>query len=164
MAKGRPCSHSKIPGHDGAFFRHPLWTRWQGMHARCSNKNHIAYPRYGGKGVRVCDRWKDFGLFVLDMGAMPNAKSTVERNDSSGDYSPDNCRWAYTQEQNRNTERNVWVTVGDVTLTVGDWERKNGVACGAYHRRIGLGWPHADAVTLDIEPGKPLKNRSRKNA
>ena len=153
--------HTPIPGHEIRFGAHPLWVRWQGMHARCSNQNHTGYHNYGGKGVRVCQRWRDFGLFVADMGMPKDMQMSIERENSSKDYCPENCRWAYSGEQSRNTKRNIWVTVGDCTLTVSDWELKNGVSSGAYSMRIRRGWDHIDAVTLPVEPGKPLWSRNK---
>lgn len=149
-----------IQGWDGKTWKHPLYQRWAGMRARCNNPNHVGYAIYGGRGISVCARWKDFGLFVLDMGMPPTPNHTIDRIESNGNYEPENCKWSTTGEQSRNTRRNVYVTVDGESKTVRDWEIANGVIKGAYQRRIDLGWPHIDAVTQPIIPGKALYRRS----
>lgn len=138
---------------------HALYVRWAGMIQRCENPNHVAYPRYGGKGVKVCERWHKFEHFLADMGEAPEGMTLDRFPNSEGDYEPSNCRWATPGEQNRNTERNVWVTVGGETLTTRDWEIRKGVNKGAFQRRVNLGWPLEKVVTEPIQPGKALERR-----
>jgi len=84
----------------GEAFTHPLYSRWRGMRYRCSEKTHLSYKRYGGAGIRVCDRWfNDFWAFVDDMGMPPTRKHTLDRIDTTKGYSPKNCRWATPTEQ-----------------------------------------------------------------
>lgn len=83
--------------------RHPLYSIWCGMKKRCYSPNSSAYPFYGGRGISVCDAWRnDFAAFVRDMGPRPDG-TTLDRVDTDGDYSPENCRWAdwSTQMKNR---------------------------------------------------------------
>ncbi len=81
------------------------------MKQRCSNARASGYSRYGGRGIKVCDRWvDDFWTFVSDMGPKPPGY-TLDRKDNSGDYEPGNCRWASRKEQSRNVDRNVKVVV-----------------------------------------------------
>jgi len=75
------------------------------MKTRCSNKNHIAYDSYGGRGIKVCERWSDFKNFVDDMGEKPVGLS-LDRIDTNGNYEPGNCRWATAKEQARNKRNN----------------------------------------------------------
>lgn len=77
------------------------WHSWRGMIERCTSPDHIAYSRYGGRGITVCERWRDFANFIADMGERPSNRS-IDRINNDGNYEPGNCRWATQSEQNRN--------------------------------------------------------------
>lgn len=86
---------------------HPLYQTWAGMRYRCDKPDSTSYPDYGGRGIRVCDRWQGpdgFANFVADMGERPEG-ATLDRVDGEGDYEPSNCRWATAQQQNARGRR-----------------------------------------------------------
>ena len=90
---------------------HPLYPTWLMMRQRCSNPNHRSYPRYGGRGITVCERWNtSFLHFVSDMGERPDGL-TLDRIDNDGNYEPSNCRWATRSEQELNKTRPIKITV-----------------------------------------------------
>jgi hypothetical protein len=83
----------------------PEYCSWRAMKVRCYNTNREDYEDYGGRGIKVCDRWKDsFANFLADMGPRPQG-TTIDRRDVNGDYEPDNCWWATYEHQNINKRK-----------------------------------------------------------
>jgi len=78
-----------------------IYAVWRSMMQRCNSPNHPAYADYGGRGIRVCERWHSFVNFLVDMGEPPPGLS-IDRINNDGDYEPGNCRWATRSEQMRN--------------------------------------------------------------
>lgn len=100
----------------------PEHDTWCKMQDRCGNPNNPKFHRYGGRGIKVCQRWlEDFRNFLADMGPKPSPKHSIERKNNDGDYEPDNCRWATNYEQSRNKSQNNFVEIDGTTLCVLDW-------------------------------------------
>jgi hypothetical protein len=125
------------------------------MRRRCSNPNTSDWKDYGGKGIKVCDRWNDFRLFFQDMGPRPQG-CTLDRIDSSKDYSPDNCRWSTSDVQSNNRRTNRKITIGSETFGLAQWCRKIGIKLVTVKRRMKAGMSDIDALT------KPVTSKRRK--
>ena len=124
---------------------HPLYKVWVQMWQRCVNPNVPNYHIYGGKGIRVCNRWKEFEHFLEDMGERPRG-ATIDRIDGNLGYTPSNCRWASRIEQNNNTAKNRWVTFKGRRQTVSQWARELNLHKTTILRRLNSGWTDKEAL------------------
>lgn len=108
------------------------YSTWMNLRRRCTDPTNNTYPRYGGRGIKVCDRWNDpdtgYLAFLADMGRKPSPKHSIDRVDNDQGYSPENCRWATAAEQVRNSSNAVMVTVGGVTQCLVDWSKSMGMS------------------------------------
>lgn len=125
---------------------------WESMVGRCRDKGHTAYPRYGGRGIRVALEWSGRGGFVrfmAYMGPKPSPRHTIERIDNKRGYEPGNVRWATYAEQGRNKCNNVLATLAGETRTLNDWcARLREVSDSTAYVRVERGWsPEASLVT-----------------
>lgn len=101
---------------------------WRSMITRCTNPRRREWPHYGGRGIVVCDRWREsFDAFLADMGSRPSPTHTLDRIDVDGPYGPENCRWATRHEQSRNTRRNRIVVYDGREMPLVDAARLAGV-------------------------------------
>lgn len=92
--------HGHAKGRSGSSFT-PTYRTWQGIIQRCTNPADSSYHRYGARGITVCERWREFTLFLADVGEKPPG-TTIDRIDNSKGYEPGNTRWASVTEQNQN--------------------------------------------------------------
>ena len=120
---------------------------WDSMKQRCNNPNAPDFERYGGRGIKICDKWQhDFKAFFSDMGERPEATS-LDRIDNSGDYTPSNCRWASSLEQQRNTRSSIRLTFKGETLPLIEWSRKTGLNYQMLLNRRKAKWPVEKLLT-----------------
>jgi hypothetical protein len=122
---------------------------WVAMKRRCYNPNSQDFHNWGGRGIRVCDAWRNsFETFLADMGPRPSLDHSVGRIDSDKDYGPNNCRWATRLEQANNKRSNRLFTVDGKTLTMKQWAAEVGLPYGCLIQRINkLKWPIERALT-----------------
>lgn len=106
----------------------PTYRSWRAMKDRCTKLDHKDYPRWGARGIKVCDRWLySFENFYKDMGDRPKGKS-LDRINNEGNYEPSNCRWATPMEQSNNTTQNHNLIRDGVIMSVSKWSRTMGVS------------------------------------
>ncbi len=129
----------------------PTYNSWAAMKQRCYYEKHIEYPRYGAKGIKVCEKWQTFEGFFEDMGMRPEG-ATIERKDSRGDYEPSNCIWASKAVQANNVASNHRIEWRGRAQTLSQWAEelgfKNG---GVIAKRLRRGWTVEQAMTLPAQ-------------
>lgn len=126
------------------------YSTWRCMRRRCRLSTRPEYRLYGGRGIRVCDRWLGplgFDHFIADMGPAPSAEHTIDRIDPNGHYEPSNCRWASREVQANNKRGLRYIEVRGERLTLAQWARRLGVDRTAIYYRLQRGMSPELAVT-----------------
>lgn len=122
-------------------YKSKLYYVWYGMKTRCYDEKSSAYKNYGGRGIKICDSWakdiKSFYEWAIENGYSEGL--TLERIDNSGEYSPNNCRWATRKEQANNVRRNLRITYQDETLTAPQWAERFGININTLKKRYFKG-------------------------
>jgi hypothetical protein len=117
------------------------------MIARCENKSSPSYKRYGAKGITICSRWRgDFVAFLADMGPRPSLSHSIDRIHNTGNYEPENCRWATKQEQANNRGSNRIIEYNGEIRTLAEWARVSGLKLTTLHNRLKKGWKMGEAI------------------
>ncbi len=134
----------------------PEYGIWCDMKRRCSNPKRRNYSQYGGRGIKVCERWrKSFRLFLEDMGSRPSLEHSIDRINNDGDYEPGNCRWLTHDQQCLNTSRNLIITAFGRTGPLGSFISARGGQDrdrGQHQHRGWRGWDVERALTAPLDP------------
>lgn len=151
-------------GHACGYKKTSEYGTWFAIIARCFDENCPAYPRYGGRGIRMCDGWRaSFESFLESMGTKPSPDLSIDRIDNERGYdcgrcddclarnASANCRWATRKEQSRNMRSNHMITYNNETLPICDWAERLGIRVGVLHHRIGRGWSIDDALSRSVQ-------------
>lgn len=138
----------------------PRYDVRRAMISRCYDPLDPAYQHYGGRGITVCERWREsVEAYVADieatLGPRPSLRHSLDRLDNNGNYDIDNLRWATQRDQLRNTSRNLLVTIDGIDRLLIDWLRQYGVQPMTYYGRVRRGWSLADAIT------RPVRTQTR---
>jgi hypothetical protein len=140
----------------GQCLRNGIETRahlaWADMQRRCYEIGHKAYKSYGGRGIKVCDRWlgrDGFVNFYEDMGDCSD-DLTLDRIDNDGDYEPGNCRWVTMLEQCNNRRSNRWMTFEGERKTIAEWVRHTGINSATLIHRSNIGWSDEKVLTTPV--------------
>jgi hypothetical protein len=115
---------------------HRTYRIWKSARQRCYRINHHARSRYGGRGIKFCERWDDFLLFLEDMGHPPSDKHSLDRMDIDGDYTPENCKWSTVEEQNKNKSCSIFLDGVHLTHIA----EQAGISYQKAWRRFKSGW------------------------
>lgn len=138
------------------------WRRWRSMINRCYMKNSKSFRDYGGRGIAVCDAWREsFVAFLDDMGECPSGDLTLDRIDPNGNYEPGNCRWATRVQQNRNSSRNRMLSYAGQTMCVSEWAEQLGLNYRTIMTRLSKGWSTERTLGTAVD-AKSRNNRTTK--
>ena len=134
----------------------PLYSRWCNMKSRCHNPQNKRHPNWGGRGITVCERWRnDFKAFYEDVSRLPNFGKkgySLNRIDNDGNYEPNNVEWANDKTQSNNKRNNHILTYNGKTQTIAQWAEEIGISPSTlYNRIITLHWSAEKALTEPIK-------------
>jgi len=124
-----------------------LYNVWNSITNRTENKNHKSYADYGGRGIKICDEWRDFSTFLkwsTDSGYSQGLE--IDRIDNDGDYSPENCQWVRRIENANNKRNNRWITHNGKTRTMAQWARIFNLNYKLLHKHLSRGYSFEEAV------------------
>lgn len=138
-----------------------LYSVWNEIKQRCLNPKSPAYHDYGGRGISVCDEWKNdfmsFRTWALSLGYKDNANRgeyTIDRINNNGDYCPENCRLTTMKEQGNNKRNNLVITIDGTTLTLSQWAEKMNISNKLIRNRLYSGWSEYDAIMTQKNKGR----------
>lgn len=127
-------------------YRSPEYMSWQSMKDRCTNPKYQYYSNYGGRGITVCERWKNsFAAFLEDMGPRPTRQHSIDRKENDGNYEPGNCQWSTRLEQGSNKRNNRLYIFYGKAMTLPQWCRISQISRDVVKRRLQRGWPEKEA-------------------
>lgn len=133
------------------------YATWNRMWSRCTNPIVERYPIYGGRGIRVCNRWKNFENFFEDMGFIPSKLHSIGRINNDGNYEPSNCRWETPKQQRENKSSNRFITRNGESKTVSQWSDETGIPYSRLYQRFRLGLS-IDDIFEGSKDGLRIKN------
>lgn len=133
--------------------KHPLYSTWRNMKTRCYNNKANNYHNYGGRGIKVCDRWlgKDgFWNFIYDMEDKPENNYSLDRIDNDKNYTPENCRWTDKSTQLNNKRINIIITLNNESKTLKEWSNYLGIKYETLRARFIAGLPPEKILLKEI--------------
>ena len=142
----------KLHGRDGFGHQHrDEWIIWYHMLRRCNDPSYPSYPDYGGRGIRVCERWaKSFRTFYEDVAPRPSRKYSLDRVNNNGDYSLGNIRWATQKQQARNKRSNRILRYEGRKAPMAQWAEEFELHKSTLFKRLALGWSVTEALTRPV--------------
>jgi hypothetical protein len=140
------CKSRATHGHAQKGNINRTYSIYRDMRTRCENPNYKEFHLYGGRGIKVCDRWASYENFLADMGERPIGMS-IERKDVNGNYSADNCIWANNEVQANNKRNSVLLDYQGKVQTVAQWARELGILDKTIYFRLSKGWATEKALS-----------------
>ena len=122
-----------------------VYNSWRGMIERCRDSKNVGWKNYGGRGIKVCDRWKEFENFYTDMGEPPSEKHSIDRINVNDNYDVNNCRWATPEEQCSNKRfylpsNTKFIEFNGESKSISQWARDKNIPRSTLACRLAYGW------------------------
>lgn len=134
-----------------------LYGEWRGIKNRCFVPTSVSYPHYGGRGITMCDEWKNdytkFRDYVTQLPHYGEDGRSLDRIDNNGNYEPNNVRWATAEEQANNTSQNRILTLNGESHTMREWSKKLGIKPTTLQNRVYYGWSDFEVLTIPVKKG-----------
>lgn len=130
-------------------WKNPIYRVWAGIKKRCLDKNYVNYKHYGGRGIEICDEWKNSSVTFINW-AINNGYQKglqIDRIDNDGNYSPENCRFVTVKINNRNTRRTKIISYLGETKSLAEWCELLELNYYFIYNRLWLGWDFQDAIS-----------------
>ena len=135
---------------------------WRAIVYRCTNPNGQQWPDYGGRGIKICPKWReDFAAFLEHIGPRPSLSHSADRIDNSRGYEPGNVRWATAKEQARNRRGNRLIDWDGVSLPASEWAERKGMSTTLLHYRLKNGWSIERALSTPVRFKSPNKEKAQ---
>jgi hypothetical protein len=156
-----------LHGHNRKGFISATYLSWRNAKQRCHNQKNPAYKNYGGRGIQMCQEWREsFAVFMADMGEKPKGMQ-LERIDNNKGYMPGNCRWASPIDQANNKTTSRYITYAGKTMTMSQWSIETNISISSINTRLKRGWtpelifkyPQADPWLLERLGLRPIQKR-----
>jgi hypothetical protein len=151
----------------------PEHISWWQMRSRCNNPKDTNYKRYGGRGIKICERWQSFQNFLDDMGPRPSPQHSINRVNNNGNYEPGNCQWSTPKEQANNRRSSRIIEHEGRCRTLEQWAETAGIQTGTLHYRLKRRWPMSAALSRQdhrfpenyrVKPRSPQSNDRRRDS
>ena len=133
---------------------HPAYRSWVNLRSRCNDKANNSYYLYGGRGIKVCERWNDFNNFWKDMGNTWENGLSIDRIDANGDYEPLNCKWSTPKEQANNRRTNRLMNTPSGRMNITQAANKYNIPRETIFGRLNRGWSDFRAIDCDEDLNK----------
>lgn len=138
----------------------PEYGVWSSMKFRCDNRKAADFKNYGGRGIKVCERWKKFENFIVDVGRRPSERHTLERLDNNKGYELGNVVWATRRDQCLNKRNNRVIEFDGRAMTLEEWSMETEIPVNVLHARLGrLGWSVKKSLTTPIRHMSRRRNK-----
>lgn len=132
----------------------PIYSVWNAMLRRCTNTKDVNYKHYGGRGITVCEEWKEYiNFYNWAINNNYSEKLTLDRINNNESYCPNNCRWVTMKVQANNKRNNRILVVNGISMNLNQWAKQLSISSTALRNRINRGWSIEDTVTI---PSKKL--------